>query len=251
MEEINSTVQNSAASAVEGAKQATQTKSVAQRSHSAVQAVAETMTGIADSSRRIGEIVHVIEGVAFQTNILALNAAVEAARAGDAGRGFAVVASEVRSLAQRTAVAAKEIRQLIVESAERVESGAKRTQEAQERMAEALTAVDRVSHTLESISTSAAEQQNGIAQINEAVTHMDGLTQQNAAMVEELAASSNGLSSQVEAVSNSMRLFRLQQGDVTVAERDAVAMRREVRAETATKPSGRRPSRPWPRRPPP
>ena len=247
MEEINSTVQNSAASAVEGAKQATQTKSVAQRSHSAVQAVAETMTGIADSSRRIGEIVHVIEGVAFQTNILALNAAVEAARAGDAGRGFAVVASEVRSLAQRTAVAAKEIRQLIVESAERVESGAKRTQEAQERMAEALTAVDRVSHTLESISTSAAEQQNGIAQINEAVTHMDGLTQQNAAMVEELAASSNGLSSQVEAVSNSMRLFRLQQGDVTVAEREAVAMRREVRAETSAKPApaaGRTPAPP-------
>ncbi len=233
MEQINSTVQNSAAAAAEGARLATQTTDVAHRSHAAVQAVAETMTGIAESSRRIGEIVHVIEGVAFQTNILALNAAVEAARAGEQGRGFAVVAAEVRSLAQRTAVAAKEIKQLIAESAERVDSGARRTNEAQERMAEALRAVAKVSHTLESISTAAAEQQNGIAQINEAVTHMDGITQQNAAMVEELAASSGGLSAQVVSVSNSMRLFRLQQGDVTVAERDAVALRRESRGEAA------------------
>lgn len=229
MEQINSTVQNSAAAAAEGARLATQTTDIAQRSHAAVQAVAETMTDIAESSRRIGEIVHVIEGVAFQTNILALNAAVEAARAGEQGRGFAVVAAEVRSLAQRTTVAAKEIRQLIADSAERVDNGARRTQDAQERMAEALAAVGKVSHTLDSISTAAVEQHNGIAQINEAVSHMDGITQQNAAMVEQLAASSTGLSSQVESVSNSMRLFRLRAGEASMAEQDAVAMRRGAR----------------------
>ena len=240
MEQINSTVQNSAAAAVEGARLAAQTTDIAQRSHAAVQAVAETMNDIAESSRRIGEIVHVIEGVAFQTNILALNAAVEAARAGEQGRGFAVVAAEVRSLAQRTTVAAKEIRQLIADSAGRVDNGARRTQDAQQRMAEALAAVGKVSHTLESISTAAAEQQNGIAQINEAVSHMDGITQQNAAMVEQLAASSTGLSSQVESVSNSMRLFRLRAGEASMAEQDAVAMRREMRQAAA-------PAKPAPR----
>jgi aerotaxis receptor len=245
MEEINSTVQNSAAAAAEGARLAARTTEVSQRSNAAVQAVADTMTGIADSSRRIGEIVHVIEGVAFQTNILALNAAVEAARAGEQGRGFAVVASEVRSLAQRTTVAAKEIKQLIAESSERVDVGNHRTQDAQARMTEALQAVAKVGHTLEAISTAAAEQQNGIAQINEAVSHMDGLTQQNAAMVEQLAASSSGLSSQVASVNDSMRLFRLQPGDVTVAERDAVAMRREAHeagAATPTPPGGSGPA---------
>jgi aerotaxis receptor len=193
--------------------------------------------------------VHVIEGVAFQTNILALNAAVEAARAGEQGRGFAVVAAEVRSLAQRTTVAAKEIRQLIADSAGRVGDGARRTQDAQQRMAEALAAVGKVSHTLESISTAAAEQQNGIAQINEAVSHMDGITQQNAAMVEQLAASSTGLSSQVESVSNSMRLFRLRAGEASMAEQDAVAMRREARQAAAPpQPTGAVPPRPKPAR---
>ena len=230
MEQINATVQNSAAAAAEGAKLAGQASVVAERSAQAVQSVAETMGAIADSSRRIGDIVNVIDGVAFQTNILALNAAVEAARAGEQGRGFAVVAAEVRALAQRTAVAAKEIKQLIAESAERVQTGAERSSEARERMSEALVAVSRVNQVLETISTGAAEQGNGVAQINEAVTHMDGLTQQNAAMVEELAASAAGLSSQVESVSSFMRLFRLREGDVTVAERNAVDLRREAKA---------------------
>jgi len=134
MEEINSTVQNSASAAAEGARLAATASEVAQRSHGAVQAVADTMAGIADSSRRIEEIVHVIQEVAFQTNILALNASVEAARAGAAGRGFAVVAAEVRALAHRTALAAREIKQLIVESAERVDAGAHRSHDAQARI---------------------------------------------------------------------------------------------------------------------
>jgi methyl-accepting chemotaxis protein len=233
MEEINATARNNAETAHQASAMAASARDAAHRGGVAVGEVVGAMDEIASRSKKIGEIIGTIDAIAFQTNILALNAAVEAARAGEQGRGFAVVAAEVRSLAQRTAVAAKEIKQLIAESAERVDSGARRTSEAQERMAEALRAVGKVSHTLESISTAAAEQQNGIAQINEAVTHMDGITQQNAAMVEELAASSSGLSAQVVSVSNSMRLFRLQQGDVTVAERDAVALRRESRGESA------------------
>jgi aerotaxis receptor len=233
MEQITATARQSADAAVRGAKLARETATVAQRSHQAVQAVAQTMEGITDSSKRIGDIIHVIEGVAFQTNILALNAAVEAARAGDAGRGFAVVATEVRALAQRTSQAAREIRQLIAESAERVASGSARSDEANQRMQEAMQAVANVSAVLEQISTSAGEQQSGIAQINEAVTHMDSITQQNAAMVEELAAAAQSLQGQVESVSNSMRLFRLVPGEATVAEVDAVALRKELKTVAA------------------
>jgi aerotaxis receptor len=226
MEQINGTVRQSAQSAQEGARLARETTSVAQRSGDAVQAVAETMQEIARSSKRIEEIMTVVEGVSFQTNILALNAAVEAARAGEAGRGFAVVASEVRALAHRTSDAAREIRTLIAESAACVGAGTSRTTDAQQRMEEALGAVANVTTTLDEISTAAAEQLSGISQVNEAVTQMDSMTQQNAAMVEQLAASAHGLRTQVEAVSNSMGLFRLVPGEKTVAEVDAVALRR-------------------------
>jgi aerotaxis receptor len=237
MEEIRSTVQQSAAAATRGAALAKETTEIARRSHTAVQAVAQTMGGIAESSQRVGEIIHVIEGVAFQTNILALNAAVEAARAGDAGRGFAVVASEVRSLAHRTSEAAREIKQLIVESSERVAQGNARSTEATERMNEALEAVDKVNTVLEQISNSSGEQQLGISQVNQAVTHLDSLTQQNAAMVEELAATAQSMHGQVEAVSNSMRLFRLVPGEMTVAEMDAVQMRKDAKAVTRPAPA--------------
>jgi aerotaxis receptor len=233
LEQITGTVAQSADAAVRGAQMARETAAVAQRSHEAVQAVAQTMAGISDSSRRIGDIIHVIEGVAFQTNILALNAAVEAARAGDSGRGFAVVASEVRALAQRTSTAAREIRQLIAESAQRVATGSERSGEATERVQEALRAVASVSAVLEQISMAAGEQQSGISQINEAVTHLDSITQQNAAMVEELAAAAQSLQGQVDSVSNSMRLFRLVPGEPTVAESDAVALRKANKATSA------------------
>jgi aerotaxis receptor len=230
MEQINGTVRQSAGSAQQGAVLAREAAAIAGRSHEAVLAVAGTMDAITDSSHRIGEIIHVIEGVAFQTNILALNAAVEAARAGDAGRGFAVVASEVRSLAQRTSTAAREIRQLIAESAERVAQGCDRTRDARERMDEALQAVGHVNTVLGEISYAAGEQQSGIAQVNEAVTQMDAITQQNAAMVEELAASAHALQGQVEAVNQSMRLFRLKPGEAGLAQPDAVALRRQAKA---------------------
>lgn len=227
MEQINSTVKMSANSAKQGADMAQQTNAVTHKSNEAVASVARSMDAISESSQRITEIIHLIEGVAFQTNILALNAAVEAARAGEQGRGFAVVASEVRSLAQRTAEAAKEIKQLITESNERIGVGSDQTRLAQERMKGALEAVDKVNTLLDEITNTSSEQTLGIAQINEAIAQMDSITQQNAAMVEELAATASALSQQVQGVRNSMRLFRLKAGDATLEQVDAVAMRKQ------------------------
>ena len=231
MEQINTTVRHSTDAARQGAEQAGATAEVTHQGHAAVQAVAETMSSITESSRRIEDIIKTVEGVAFQTNILALNAAVEAARAGEAGRGFAVVAAEVRSLAQRASGAAKEIKVLIGESAERVAAGNLRVEEARERMGGVLKQVTQVSQTLDGIRQSSQEQQQGIAQVNEAVNHMDSITQQNAAMVEQLAAAAKSLNTQVEAVDNSLRLFRLASGDRTAADGDAVALRRAAKAE--------------------
>lgn len=230
MEEINGTVKQSAASARRGVALAAETSEVTQRSNQAVSDVSRTMGEITESSKQIGEIVHLIEGVAFQTNILALNAAVEAARAGDAGRGFAVVASEVRQLAQRTATAAREIRQLISESSSRVHIGSQQTSQALARMYDALESVGKVTMVLEEVSTAAAEQQSGISQVNEAIAHMDVITQQNAAMVEQLASAAKSLQGQVEEVGNSMRLFRLAKGELTLSQIDAVQLRREIKS---------------------
>ena len=233
MEEINGTTQQTTQLARDGAHAARDTSGVARRSHEAVMAVAQTMQEIADSSRRIGDIIQVIEGVAFQTNILALNAAVEAARAGEQGRGFAVVASEVRALAQRTTAAAREIRGLIEESRTRVDTGTARTAEAQSRMDEAMGSVERVAHVLEDISHATGEQSTGVAKISTALVDLDAITQQNAAMVEELAAAAHSLNHQVQQVHDTIRVFRLTDKDVTLAEVDAVALRREVK-ESAT-----------------
>jgi aerotaxis receptor len=198
---------------------------VAQRSHEGVLAVVQAMDGIGDSSRRIGEILGVIEGVSFQSNILALNAAVEAARAGEQWRGFAVVAPEVRALAQRTGEAARQIKQLIGESAQRVTTGQAHTATARDRMDEALRAVGTVATLLSEIGAAAGEQRLGVSQVNEAVAHMDSITQQNAAMVEQLAASAQAVTAQVNQVEDSTRLFVLHPGDALVAEADAVALR--------------------------
>lgn len=227
MEEITGTAQQSAVAATRGSRLAQETTDITSRSNQAVNDVAQSMQGIAQSSGKITEIIQLIEGVAFRTNILALNAAVEAARAGEQGRGFAVVASEVRALAQRTTVAAREIRQLITDSSARIGEGEAQTTSAIARMQSALESVGKVSTVLDEISHSANEQTIGMAQINEAITQMDSITQQNAAMVEELAATAKSLQVQVEGVSNVMRVFRLKAGEQTLAQVDAVQLRRD------------------------
>jgi aerotaxis receptor len=231
MEQIHGNIQHSAESAQRGSRLADDTKEVTHRSNDAVTCVAHSMQEISCASKKITDIIQLIEGVAFQTNILALNAAVEAARAGDMGRGFAVVAAEVRALAQRTTAAAKEVKQLITASNERIDAGNGQTAIALERMSVALGAVEKVAVVLEEISSSSNEQTHGVAQINEAVSQMDTMTQQNAAMVEELAATAQSLSGQVKEVSNSMRLFRLESGELTLSQSDAVGLRRGHKLE--------------------
>jgi aerotaxis receptor len=209
MEEITGTVRQSADAARSVATFAAQVTGITERSAQAVHQVTETMQGIRESSDRIRDIIQVIDGIAFQTNILALNAAVEAARAGEQGRGFAVVAAEVRSLAQRTSTAAREVKQLIEHSAEKVDAGAQQTDVARGTMGEALAAVQRMASLVGEIDTGASEQLTGISQVNDAVSHMDGLTQQNAALVEQLAAAATSVRTQAEAVAEAVRIFRV------------------------------------------
>ncbi|WP_374594515.1 methyl-accepting chemotaxis protein [Aquabacterium sp.] len=230
MEQISGTARQTNDSANRGAKTSQEMAGIAQASQEAVGRVADAMNSINASAHKMSEIIHVIEGVAFQTNILALNAAVEAARAGDAGRGFAVVAAEVRTLAQRTATAAREIKQLIDESTERVAAGNNETNQAAHRMTEAVSAVHNVTGLLSEIATAANEQQAGVAQISDAVSHMDSITQQNAAMVEQLAASAGALRDQVCHVTRTMRLLRLNGAERSLAEEDATSLRRQAKA---------------------
>ena len=194
--------------------------------------VVETMEGINASSDKIANIVGIIEGIAFQTNILALNAAVEAARAGEQGRGFAVVASEVRSLAQRSSAAAKEIKELIDDSVERVRAGASHVQEAGTKMSEITHEISRVTDIMGEIAAASQEQSKGIGQVNQAVTQMDEVTQQNAALVEEAAAAASSLESQADDLKAAVSMFRL---DVS---RDAGA-ERAVSADARGGPSSR------------
>jgi methyl-accepting chemotaxis protein len=177
-----------------------------------VNEVVDTMGSINSSSRKIVDIIAVIDGIAFQTNILALNAAVEAARAGEQGRGFAVVAAEVRNLAQRSAAAAKEVKGLIDDSVGKVEAGSQKVAEAGQTMDEIVASVRRVTDIMGEIAAASQEQTTGIEQINQAITQMDQVTQQNAALVEEAAAAAASLQDQAGNLSQLVGVFRLDEG---------------------------------------
>ena len=209
MEELGSTVKQNADSARQANQLAQSASSVAVHGGEVVGQVVETMKGINESSRKISDIISVIDGIAFQTNILALNAAVEAARAGEQGRGFAVVASEVRSLAGRSAEAAKEIKQLINASVERVEHGTALVDKAGTTMAEVVSSIRRVTDIMGEISAASNEQASGVAQVGEAVVQMDQATQQNAALVEEMAAAASSLKSQASELVQAVAFFKV------------------------------------------
>ncbi|MFI5444919.1 methyl-accepting chemotaxis protein [Polaromonas sp. UC242_47] len=226
MEELTSTVKQNADNARQANQLAVSASSVAVRGGSVVAEVVGTMGAINASSRKIVDIIGVIDGIAFQTNILALNAAVEAARAGEQGRGFAVVAAEVRNLAQRSAAAAKEIKTLIGDSVDKVEEGSKQVAEAGKTMDEIVDSVKRVTDIMAEITAASQEQTSGIEQVNQAITQMDQVTQQNAALVEEAAAAAASLQEQASGLSQVVSVFKLdneQQIHVTQAKRPAAA----------------------------
>jgi methyl-accepting chemotaxis protein len=209
MEELTSTVTQSADTARQANQLAATAAEAASRGGAVVGQVVQSMQQITDSSRKISDIIGVIDGIAFQTNILALNAAVEAARAGEQGRGFAVVASEVRSLAQRSAQAAKEIKTLIGASVSTVEMGSAQVTQAGETMGEIVTSVRRVSDLIGEITASSGEQRDGIGQVNQAVNNLDQMTQQNAALVEESAAAASALRDQAQRLAEVVSVFNV------------------------------------------
>jgi methyl-accepting chemotaxis protein len=241
MEELSSTVKQNADNARQANQLALSASTVAIKGGEVVSQVVDTMKGINESSKKIADIISVIDGIAFQTNILALNAAVEAARAGEQGRGFAVVASEVRSLAGRSADAAKEIKGLITASVERVEQGTALVDQAGATMTEVVSSIRRVTDIMGEISAASSEQSSGVAQVGEAVSQMDQATQQNAALVEESAAAAESLRGQAQALVQAVAVFKL--GDnggrraVSAANAPRVERRGPDRAKNVTRPT--------------
>ena len=212
LEELTGTVKQNADNAQQANKLATTASEVAVKGGNVVTEVVSTMDGITQASRKIADIISVIDEIAFQTNILALNAAVEAARAGEQGRGFAVVAAEVRNLAQRSANAAKEIKALISDSVSKVEAGSKLVDTAGKTMEEIVSSVKRVTDIMAEISAASQEQSTGIEQVNSAVTQMDQITQQNAALVEEASAAAKSMEDQTNAMAEMVAVFKLAEG---------------------------------------
>ncbi len=212
MEQLTDTVKQNAENARQANQLVVSASGFALKGGEVVGQVVETMGSIKDSSRKIVDIISVIDGIAFQTNILALNAAVEAARAGEQGRGFAVVAAEVRNLAQRSAGAAKEIKQLINDSVEKVDAGGKLVDQAGKTMDEIVTSVKHVADIMTEISTASEEQSTGIAEVNRAIAQMDGMTQQNAALVEQAAAAARSMQDQADKLAKAVSVFRLGSG---------------------------------------
>jgi methyl-accepting chemotaxis protein len=223
MEELTQTVGHNSANARHASELAAQASDVARQGGAMVGQLVETMGQIDESSKRVTDIIGVIDGIAFQTNILALNAAVEAARAGEQGRGFAVVASEVRALAQRSAAAAKEIKSLIDDSTRRVEGGAKLVQQAGATMSGIVDGIARVSGIMGEIVESSSEQATGIAQVSQTVSEMDQTTQQNATLVEEAAAAATALREQAAALEEMMAVFQIGGAQAGAAHRPVIA----------------------------
>ncbi|HEX4511693.1 MAG TPA: methyl-accepting chemotaxis protein, partial [Burkholderiaceae bacterium] len=209
MDELSSTVKMSASNSTHARQLSNDAAAKATQGGEAVSKVVRTMGDIATSSKKIADIISVIDGIAFQTNILALNAAVEAARAGEQGRGFAVVATEVRTLAQRSATAAKEIKTLIGESVEKVDEGTHLVDVASETIAQIVRSVQHVAGIVSEITSATVEQSAGIDLVNVAVTEMDQVTQQNAALVEQVAAAADSMSTQVQRLVSDVSVFRL------------------------------------------
>jgi len=240
MEQLASTVKQNADNARQANQLAASASDVAERGGAAVSEVVSTMQGISASSRKISEIVSVIDGIAFQTNILALNAAVEAARAGEQGKGFAVVAGEVRSLAQRSAQAAKEIKGLIEDSVSKVGAGSQQVERAGATMQEIVSSVKRVTDIMGEISAASEEQSSGIDQVNRAVSQMDEVTQQNAALVEEAAAAAGSLQEQAQRLAEAVSVFKINAGEVIEVPAHQLAQQRSaprVQASPAAAPA--------------
>jgi methyl-accepting chemotaxis protein len=223
MEELTTTVRNNADNARQANTLSIAASDVAVQGGAVVSQVIDTMGAINEASRKIVDIIAVIDGIAFQTNILALNAAVEAARAGEQGRGFAVVASEVRTLAQRSAAAAKEIKELIGASVEQVENGTRLVDQAGSTMEEVVTSIRRVTDIMGEITTASQEQSGGIEQVNRAIGQMDEATQQNAALVEESAAAASSMQEQAAKLAQVVSVFKLEHTSVATAPRPAPA----------------------------
>ena len=242
MEELTATVRQNADNAQQANQLALSASGVAVKGGEVVGKVVETMDAINDSSRKIVDIISVIDGIAFQTNILALNAAVEAARAGEQGRGFAVVASEVRNLAQRSAAAAKEIKTLIGDSVVAVDAGSKLVGEAGNTMAEIVASVQRVTDIMAEISLATQEQSSGIDQINQAIGQMDQVTQQNAALVEEAAAAAESLQEQSGQLAGVVSVFKLDGAQAPATHARAAAPRRVVASVAPKRPAPPRPT---------
>lgn len=246
MEELAGTVRHNADNARQAMTLANTASDIARRGGDVVGRVVETMHGISDSSAKVAEIITVIEGIAFQTNILALNAAVEAARAGEQGRGFAVVAGEVRTLAQRSASAAKEIKDLIDDSASRVDTGSKLVEEAGSTINDVVQSVRRVTDIMGEMAAASAQQSTGVEQVSQAVSQMDQVTQQNAALVEEASAATQSMAQQAQALRDAVAVFKLDDRGVPASRPAASRAVTRRPAPTTRTPAARTPSRATP-----